>query len=135
MYGQCVGDEIVEVWGFGAGRRRRGRRVMAVTLEDFEIRYRNIRKNNPKVKKCSVSGCNNPQDSTPKLGMDTCCAYHRLLFDFWSCEVMDIKKFYHYLESQKGRRRAFTNWMNKLGKTKCDRLVLKMAQEGINWEC
>jgi hypothetical protein len=105
-----------------------------VTLADFEIRYKNIRKQNLKVKKCSVSGCNNPRDSTPSLGEDTCCAYHRLLFDYWSTDVVP-DKFFHYLKSQKGRRRAFTNWMNRMGKKRLDELVLKMAQEPINWEC
>jgi hypothetical protein len=106
-----------------------------ITLKDLEIRYKNIRKQNPKVKKCTVSGCNNPRDSTPALGEDTCCAYHRLLFDFWSSDVMHPDDFYHYLQSQKGRRRAFTNWMNKMGKTELDRLVLRRAHEPINWEC
>lgn len=106
-----------------------------ITLKDLEIRYENIRKANPKVKKCSVNTCHNPIDSTPKIGMDTCCAYHRLLFDFWACEVMNNDKFWHYLKSSKGRRRAFTNWMNKTGKTELDNLVLRMAQEPINWEC
>jgi hypothetical protein len=105
-----------------------------VTLEDLDIRYNNIRKANPKVKKCTVSECNNPRDST-MLGEDTCCAYHRLLFDFWSCEVMDPDKFWHYLESQKGRRRAFTNWLRKMGKKELDKIVLRLAQDGINWEC
>lgn len=108
---------------------------MKVTLEDFEIRYRNIRRTNPKIRKCVVKNCNNPRDSTPLLGEDTTCAYHRLLFDFWSAEAMPPDKFYHYLESQKGRRRAFTNWMNRIGKGECDKIVLEMAQAGINWEC
>lgn len=106
-----------------------------ITLEDLEIRYNNIRKQNPKVKQCTVSGCKNPRDSTPMLGEDTCCAYHRLLFDFWSADVMHPDDFYHYLQSQKGRRRAFTNWMNKTGKDELDKLVLRMAHEPINWEC
>lgn len=108
---------------------------LKVTLKDFEVRYKNIREQNPKVKKCSVKGCHNPRDSTPSLGEDTCCAYHRLLFDFWSVDVMNPDDFHHYLSCQKGRRRAFTNWMNRLGKSECDKLVLRMAQEGINWEC
>lgn len=107
----------------------------SVTLEDFEIRYKNIKLQNPKVKKCTVKNCHNPRDSTPLLGEDTTCAYHRLLFDFWSSDVMNPDKFHHYLQSQKGRRRAFTNWMNKIGKSGCDKIVLKLAQEGINWEC
>lgn len=103
-----------------------------VTLEDFEIRYRNIRKQNPKVKKCSLKGCDNPRDSTPLLGEDTCCAYHRLLFDFWTCDVPH-KPIFKY--SQKGRRRAFTNFLNRTGKEDLDKIVLEMAQEPINWEC
>lgn len=106
-----------------------------VTLKDLEIRYENIRKQNPKVKKCSQRGCNNPRDSTPLLGEDTCCAYHRLLFDFWSSDVMNPDDFYHYFESQKGRRRAFTNWLNRIGKEKADEIVLRLAQYRINWEC
>jgi hypothetical protein len=102
-----------------------------LTLDDFEIRYRNIRKSNPNVKKCTVSGCPNPRDSTEFLGRDTSCAYHRLLFDFWSCEVaVDPLSF-----TQKGRRRAFTNWRNRTGKEALDRIVLKMALELINWKC
>ena len=109
---------------------------MSVTLEDLDIRYKNIRKDNPRVKQCSVRGCKNPRDSTPLLGEDTCCAYHRLLFDFWvASEAMDFDKFYHYLENQKGRRRAFTNWRNRIGKKQCDKIVLQLANEGINWEC
>lgn len=59
--------------------------MQKITLEDLEIRYRNIRKQNPRVRQCSVSGCKNPRDRVPLpifLGEDTCCAYHRLLFDF-----------------------------------------------------
>ena len=106
-----------------------------VTLADLEIRYANIRKNDPKRKRCTVTGCDNPRDSTPLLGADTSCAYHRLLFDFWSCDVMDPDKFDHYLKSQKGRRRAFSNWINRIGKEACDKIVLRLANERINWEC
>jgi len=102
-----------------------------VTLNDFEIRYRKIRLAYPNVKKCSVVGCKNPHDFTLFLGEDICCAYHRLLFDFWSVDVApNILKM-----TQKGRRRAFTNWMNRLGKPELDKIVLKMAHEPINWEC
>lgn len=102
-----------------------------VAFADFEIRYANIRKQNPKVKKCSVARCSNPRDSTPLLGEDSCCAYHRLLFDFWSADVAkDVLSM-----SKKGRRTAFTYWRTRTGKETLDRLVLQMAQEGINWEC
>jgi len=102
-----------------------------VTFKDFEVRYENLRKQFPKIKKCSVAGCENPRDVT-ELGLDTCCAYHRLLFDYWLYEVVqgDIMSM-----TQKGRRRAFTNWRHRLGKNECDEIVLKMAQEGINWVC
>lgn len=103
-----------------------------VTLKDLEIRYQNIRKQNPKSKKCSVSECNNPVDSTPFLGEDTSCAYHRLLFDFWSCDVYKGKIL---CLTQRGRRRLFSIWLKKTGKVKCDKIVLMMAQEPINWEC
>lgn len=105
-----------------------------VTLEDFKIRYRNIREQNPKVKRCSLRGCKNPRDTTPQLGEDSCCAYHRLLFDFWSVEVVP-EKFFEYFKNQRARRRAFTIWRKCIGKDECDRVVLKLANEKINWEC
>ena len=109
--------------------------MVKVTLADFEIRYANIRKQNPKVKKCSVKGCPNPRDSTKYSGEDTCCAYHRLLFDFWSCDIAPIRRYDALKMTQKGRRRAFTNFLNRTPKEDLDNLVLRMAQEGINWEC
>jgi len=108
---------------------------MTVTLEDLEIRYKNIRLQNPKVKQCSVKGCSNPRDSTPLLGEDSCCAYHRLLFDFWGCDIAPIRGHDILQMSQKGRRTAFTFFRNRHGKDECDRIVLRLANEGINWEC
>ena len=99
------------------------------TFEDFEIRYRNIRRDKPSVENCSVKGCKNPRDSTEYSGEDTCCAYHRLLFDYWSSDVDNLLKM-----PQRGRRTAFTQWRNKLGKEACDAIVLRMALEPINWE-
>jgi hypothetical protein len=107
-----------------------------VTLADLEIRYANIRENNPKVKKCSVTGCKNPRDSTPGLGGDTCCAYHRLLFDFWSADVdRDFDSSMKHLANRRARRVAFTRWRTKMGKEALDKIVLEMAAEPINWEC
>jgi len=115
-----------------------------LTLKDFEVRYRNIRnsspvgsllRSKPSVRKCTVSGCDNPRDSTELVGEDTSCAYHRLLFDFWSCEVCTPKQTNHYILCQKGRRRAFTNWRSMIGKAECDKIVLRMAHEPINWSC
>ena len=106
-----------------------------ITLKDFEVRYANIRRDKPNVKSCSVKGCKNPRDSTEGLGEDTCCAYHRLLFDFWSCEVAPIRGHNILKMSQKGRRRTFTNWRNRTRKEDCDKIVLRMALEPINWKC
>ncbi|TSA55985.1 hypothetical protein D4R42_04515 [bacterium] len=106
---------------------------MSVTLADFEIRYANIRKHFP-TDKCSIRGCNNPQDVTTHGGGDSCCAYHRMLFDRWSYDLEpDTLKY--YLGNQRARRSAFTRWRNKLGKEMCDKIVLQMAQEAINWVC
>lgn len=105
---------------------------MSLTLKDLEIRYANIRKANPKIQKCSVKGCNNPRDSTKYLGRDTCCAYHRLLFDFWCCDIASINIL---KMTQRGRRTAFTHWRKRMGKEELDKLVLRMACEPINWEC
>jgi len=109
-----------------------------VTLKDFEIRYRNIRSLIPNIKKCSVKDCLNPRDFTPELGPDTCCAYHRLLFDYWSSDLRSDPPWSSrsiLQMSQKSRRRAFTNWMNKTGKRELDKIVLKLAQDPINWRC
>lgn len=107
---------------------------MSITLEDLEIRYKNIREKNPRVRQCTVTGCSNPRDATEYLGEDTSCAYHRLLFDFWSSQIGGEKAMYYY-ENQRARRSAFTRWRNKLGKEACDKIVLRLAQEGINWVC
>ena len=109
-------------------------KCVPITFADFEVRYSNIRKQTPQIKTCSVSGCKNPRDTT-ELGEDSSCAYHRILFDIWCCEVIDSDHFYYYLQNQRARRSAFTHWRNKLGKDKCDKLVLREAQSAINWVC
>lgn len=111
-----------------------GDKEMSITLDDLEIRYQNIRKNDPKIRQCSVRGCKNPRDTTPGLGEDTSCAYHRLLFDHWITQI-DSDKVMYYIENQTPRRAAFTRWRNKVGKEYCDKAVLYLAQEGINWVC
>jgi len=108
---------------------------MIVTLADFYVRYDNIIKKYPDIGKCSVKGCNNPRDITEGLGVDSSCAYHRLLFDYWLYEVMDHAKTEYYFANQRARRTAFTRWRNKTGKKACDKIVLMLAQEGINWKC
>ena len=104
-----------------------------VTFSDFAIRYKNLKDQNPELGTCSVKGCNNPQDIT-MMGVDSSCSYHRMLFDWWF-GVLDSEKIDYYFVNQRARRSAFTKWRNKLGKEACDKIVLKMAQEAINWEC
>ncbi len=106
----------------------------SINLEDFEIRYKNLRDANPKFKKCSVVGCNNPRDLTTHGGEDSSCAYHRLLFDAWSYDL-DHDKLMYYVGNQRARRSAFTKWRNRHGEKTCDEFVLKLAQEAINWAC
>jgi len=106
---------------------------MSITLVDFFIRYDNIIKKHPSIGKCSVKGCNNPRDIT-EMGEDSSCAYHRLLFDRWMYSLSS-EKIDYYMSNQRARRAAFTRWRNKLGEKACDKIVLEMAQEGINWIC
>ena len=98
-----------------------------ITLNDFEKRYSNIRKDNPNVSECSVKSCKNPIDLN-----GTTCAYHRLLFDHWMYEIKGRDIFNM---SRRGIRIAFSRWMNKTGKEICDSIVLDMAQYEINWIC
>ena len=105
--------------------------ITSLTLADLDIRYENLRKQYPKIKKCSVEGCSNPRDITPSLGWDSSCAYHRMLFDYWMYDVChNITKL-----TQKEWRREFGIWMKKMGKEELDKIVLRMANESINWEC
>jgi len=100
-----------------------------ITLKDLEIRCAGILKKNPDIPHCTVKGCKNPIDHTEGMGWDTSCPYHRLLFDWWLYEVRqgDIP------EDQRARRSAFSIWTKKLGKNGCDTIVLRMANDAINW--
>jgi len=106
---------------------------MTITLADFELRYKNIREQHPELGKCSVKGCNNPQDIT-MMGEDSSCSYHRLLFDWWT-GTLDYDNILYYFTNQRARRTAFTKYRNRLGVEECDKIVLMMAQDAINWEC
>ena len=108
---------------------------MSFTLEDFEVRYKNQRKSYPNNPECSFDGCHNPVDVTEGMGVDTLCAYHRLLFDFWFFETVSEETTTIYLTKQSKRRNAFKKWMEKTGKEACDKIVLDMAKEPINWKC
>ena len=86
-----------------------------------------------KAPECTYHDCNLPIDHTDGMGWDTSCPYHRLLFDHWLYEVIgpDIA---HY-KTQRGKRSAFTQWVNKTGKGECDKIVDRMTKDPINWEC
>lgn len=108
---------------------------MPVTFKNFEKRYKNLRKRYPDIENCSFEGCENPVDMLD-LGFDTSCSYHRLLFDYWFYEVIqpdfsDMK----WMNNKELRRARFNSWVMMTGKEECDKRVLMMAQDGINWEC
>jgi len=85
-----------------------------------------------KVPRCTYHDCNLPIDNTT-LGWDTSCPYHRLLFDHWLYEV--IGQNINFYKTQRGKRSAFTQWVNKTGKKQCDAIVDEMSKDSINWEC
>ena len=103
-----------------------------VTLEDFEKRYANIRKQHPHIGQCNHEGCRNPPDTTPLLGLDSSCAYHRLLFDHWLYEKMDPVP---EMETVLLRREAFGKWADETDDARKDEIVLRSARDPINWEC
>lgn len=83
-----------------------------------------------KAPECGYPGCNLPIDNT-MLGWDTSCPYHRLLFDYWLYNVVDDLNRY----TKQGRRSAFTQWVNRIGKKRCDEIVDEFSKVPINWEC
>ena len=107
---------------------------MSFTLEDFEVRYKNLRESYPDIDTCSVEGCENPVDVTEGLGFSTTCAYHRLLFDSWMY-ALTTREIMGLMGDTVERRNLFKQYMNRLGKAKCDKLVLEIALEPINWAC
>ena len=107
------------------------KRQKRITLKDLEIRCNGILEKNPDIPRCSFKGCKNPIDHTEGMGWDTSCPYHRLLFDHW---------LYNHArgnppKDQKARRRKFAMWVKTLGKWKESMIVLKMANDPINWSC
>jgi hypothetical protein len=95
----------------------------------IKIRVHSLLKSNPP--ECGYLGCNLPIDNTT-LGWDTSCPYHRLLFDYWLYNIVeqDIDCY-----TKQGRRSAFTQWVNKTGKERCDEIVEEYSHIPINWTC
>lgn len=103
-----------------------------VKLEDFKKRYENIRKQHPHIGQCVHEGCPNPPDITPGLGLDSSCAYHRLLFDHWLYEVMEPVP---EMEKTLLRREAYGKWDDTIDDYLRNKIVLRIAQDAINWGC
>lgn len=110
--------------------------IKKVTFKDFDVRYENLKKENPSLPNCSFEGCKNPVDITA-MGMDSSCAYHRLLHDefLYNGGGQEIHPMAPKGLSREEYRKKFKEWADKLGKKKCDAIVLKMAQEPLNWAC
>lgn len=85
-----------------------------------------------KAPECGYCDCNLPIDNT-MLGWDTSCPYHRLLFDYWLMEV--IGNDINFYKTVQGKRSAFTQWVNRIGKENCDKIVNDMSEWPLNWEC
>lgn len=97
----------------------------------IKIRVHGLLKSKPP--RCSYHDCNLPIDTTPGMGWDTSCPYHRLLFDHWLYTIVG-PRINHYKTTQ-GKRSAFTQWVNRTGKKQCDGIVDEMSNVPINWEC
>lgn len=95
----------------------------------IKIRVHSLLKSKPPV--CGYKDCNLPVDHTA-LGWDTSCPYHRLLFDWW---LYNFANHPPSLYSKRGKRIAFTRWVNKTGKKECDKIVNDMSKDAINWKC
>lgn len=95
----------------------------------IKIRVHSLLKSKPPI--CGYKDCKLPIDNTT-LGWDSSCPYHRLLFDHWMYQEagQDIGIY-----SKRGRRIAFTRWINKTGEKICDSIVDEMSKVPINWEC
>ena len=94
----------------------------------IKLRVHSLLKAKPPI--CGYKDCNLPIDNTA-LGWDSSCPYHRLLFDHWLYNFSRHPSLY----SQRGRRSAFTQWINITGKNECDKIVDEMSKDGINWKC
>ena len=116
---------------------KKTKKAKPLTLEDLEIRYKSLREKNPQMPNCSFKGCVNPLDWTGRMGWDTSCSYHRLLHDYFLYEVDETK---HHYNTPGGLsvgeyREMFRAWVKKTGKKRCDKIVVKMMSDVLNWAC
>jgi len=101
-----------------------------LTNDLIKIRVHSLLKS--KAPECGYRDCNLPIDKT-SMGWDTSCPYHRLLFDHWLYNIAG-QDILHY-KTQQGKRSAFTQWVNRTGKERCDEIVDEYSKVPINWEC
>lgn len=106
---------------------------------DVETKLRELKEGLEKIGKldvhphCSVDGCDDLCDVT-KMGVDSSCPYHRLLFDHWMYKIA-MNQFPHVMKDRKQRRQMFGDWMDKMGREACDGIVVDMAKDNVNWMC
>lgn len=106
-----------------------------ITLEDLEKRNESIKKFFPNLPKCCKEGCNNLVDVIGDE-QDTSCAYHRLLHDYFLYEVDEGKSHPNQSSNTIEQYRKIVNdWEEKMGKEECDKIVLMMANDPLNWMC
>ena len=109
---------------------RRHGKINIPSVEEYETQLKNLR-DSLKKSECEVGGCGNLIDMTDHV-INTTCTYHKYLFFAWTWK-MD----WNHLEKNKGkgvqlykvnqeyRREAFKDWMDEIGKERCDRIVAK----------
>ena len=101
-----------------------------LTNDLIKIRVHSLLKLKPP--RCTYPGCNLPIDNTA-LGWDTSCPYHRLLFDYWLYNIAG--QYIDTYKTKQEKRSAFTQWVNRTGKERCDEIVDEFSKVPINWEC
>lgn len=107
-----------------------------ITMEDLQKRVENLKKIKD-VPKCKVKECENPVDGTEAGGWDTCCPYHRLLWDFWLYEIAEnlVRQEWAGQITHDQVVAAHDAWVAEIGKEEADAIVLDMANDPINWVC
>jgi len=96
-------------------------------LQALKNRCKFLKNKFPDIKKCKM--CDNPVDIT-MLGFDTCCPYHRMLFDSYFYNAMD--EFGGDIEKV---REEFDKWNKTLSGEQRNNIVAEMGKSSLNWMC
>lgn len=94
-------------------------------LEAFEERNKILRKELPNLPDCKIEGCNNPVDVT-MMGQDTCCIYHRMLWDYYMYPRVDTMNV-------EDIRKGFFEWLQETPKDELDKCAIYMGNDKLNW--